>query len=51
MERKDRQRSDYFKYWTEKNWKDRGNYDMELNTSTLPPEECAQILLRAMGVN
>ena len=51
MERKVRQRSDYFKYWTEKNWKDRGNYDMELNTSTLPPEECAQILLRAMGVN
>ena len=50
MERKDRQRSDYFKYWTEKNWKDRGNYDMELNTSTLPPEECARILLCAMGM-
>ena len=51
MERKDRQRSDYFKYWTEKNWKDRGNYDMELNTSTLSSEECARILLRAMGVD
>ena len=51
MERKDRQRSDYFKYWTEKNWKDRSNYDMELNTSTLSSEECARILLRAMGVD
>lgn len=51
LERKDRQRSDYFKYWTEKNWKDRSNYDMELNTSTLSSEECARILLRAMGVD
>ena len=51
MVRKDRQRSDYFKYWTEKNWKDRSNYDMELNTSTLSSEECARILLRAMGVD
>ena len=29
-------------------WSDRGNYDLELNTSTLTTEECARILFAAM---
>ena len=45
MEKKDRQRKNYFKYWTKKEWADRRNYDIELNTSSLSSEECAGILL------
>lgn len=48
MAKKDRQRSSYFKYWTQKKWEDRKNYDMELNTAELSPDVCAQILLAAM---
>lgn len=49
MGRKDRQRRQYFKFWTEKNWSDRRNYDLELNTARIAPEDCAAILLCAMG--
>ncbi len=45
MEKNDRQRKNYFKYWTKKEWADRRNYDIELNTSSLSSEECAGILL------
>lgn len=48
MERKDRQREKYFKFWTQEDWKDRKNYDMELNTGILSIEECAEILLTKM---
>ncbi len=48
IERRDQQRRSYFKFWTEKNWTDRRNYDMELNTGTLTAKECKDILLRAM---
>ncbi|MDO5423099.1 MAG: cytidylate kinase-like family protein [Eubacteriales bacterium] len=49
MERRDRQRKDYFKFWAQKNWADRKNYDLELNTGTLSPEACEAILLQAIG--
>lgn len=48
MERKDKQREKYFKFWTQKDWKDRKNYDMEMNTGILSIEECAEILLAKM---
>lgn len=48
MERKDRQRKAYFKFWTQKKWSDRNNYDMELNTAVFSVEECSKILLCAM---
>lgn len=44
MEKKDRQRKNYFKYWTKKEWADRKNYDLELNTSALKTDECAELL-------
>lgn len=44
MDKKDRERRDYFKFWTGKNWAERGNYDIELNTSKFSTEECAEIL-------
>ena len=48
IEKKDRQRKNYFKFWTQKEWKDWNNYDLELNTSALSPDECAEILLHAI---
>ena len=45
IDKKDRQRRNYFKYWTQKDWDDRKNYDIELNTSVLTTEECANLLL------
>lgn len=45
MERKDRSRRNYFRFFTEKDWQDRGNYDLELNTDMISVEECADILL------
>ncbi|MGI6007112.1 MAG: AAA family ATPase [Ruminococcus sp.] len=48
MDKKDRQRREYFKFWTGKKWEDRNNYDLELNTSVLSPEKCADLLIEAM---
>ena len=50
LEKKDRQRKNYFRFWTHKEWMDRNNYDMELNTSILSIETCVKILLSAMNV-
>lgn len=49
IEKKDRQRKNYFKFWTQKEWKDFNNYDLELNTATLSTDECADILLHAIS--
>ena len=49
MDKRDKARRNYFRFWTQKDWADRGNYDMELNTSVLSTDECAKILLYAMG--
>lgn len=48
MEKTDRNRKNYFKFWTQKEWADRKNYDIELNTGKLSIDECADILLRNM---
>ena len=48
MERKDKSRKNYFKFWTESEWSNRKNYDMELNTGMLSIQDCADILLYAM---
>ncbi len=47
-DKKDRSRKTYFKFWTEKEWSDRKNYDMELNTGMLSVEACTDILLHMM---
>lgn len=47
-DKKDKSRKTYFKFWTEKEWSDRKNYDMELNTGMLSVEECTDILLHMM---
>lgn len=48
MNKKDKRRRNYFKFWTQKEWSDRSNYDMELNTSSVSIDDCAKILLAAM---
>lgn len=49
LERKDRQRREYFKFWTGREWSDRTNYDLELNTAKLSADECVKILLGAIS--
>lgn len=48
MEKKERERREYFKFWTDKEWSDKANYDIALNTSALSADECARILFSAI---
>lgn len=48
MQKRDKQRRNYFRFWTQKEWQDRANYDMELNTSELSIDACVEILLQAV---
>lgn len=41
---KDKDREQYFRYFTQKNWGDRANYDIQLNTSVLSAQQCAELL-------
>ncbi|EET60777.1 hypothetical protein BRYFOR_07240 [Marvinbryantia formatexigens DSM 14469] len=45
MDKKDRCRRNYFHFFTGSDWRDRKNYDLELNTGMLPTGECVRILL------
>ena len=44
IRRKDKEREQYFRYFTQKLWGDRANYDLQLNTSTMSVQKCARIL-------
>ena len=44
MRRKDKEREQYFRYFTQKNWGDRANYDLQLNTSAISAQRCAELL-------
>lgn len=48
MNKKDKSRRNYFRFWTQKEWADRSNYDIELNTSSISTDDCAEILFAAM---
>lgn len=48
MEKKDLKRERYFKFWTDKKWKDKKNYDLVLDTGRLTMEECVEVLLERM---
>ena len=49
MQKKDRDRKNYFRFWTQKEWADKSNYDILLNTSGVSTEACAQMLLAAIS--
>jgi cytidylate kinase len=44
IEQSDRDRTGFYKYFFESEWKEPGNYRISLNTSRLPPAVCAQII-------
>lgn len=44
MRHRDKEREQYFRYFTRKSWGDRANYDIQLNTSVLSAQQCADIL-------
>ena len=50
IKRRDNQRKNYNKFFTDKTWGDRENYDLMLNTSTLGYEGAANAIIAAMGV-
>ena len=42
----DRNRAKYYRYYTGQKWGDRTNYDISINTSTIPPETVAELLAK-----
>ena len=48
IQKRDSQRSDYYHYFTGKNWGDMENYDACLNTSVLGYEGCADLIMKMM---
>lgn len=48
MMKKDKQRRNYFRYWTNKDWSDKGNYDITLNLAKLSVDKCVEILSGAI---
>ena len=49
IRRRDNQRKNYNKFFTDKTWGDRENYDLMLNTSTLGYEGAANAIIAVMG--
>ena len=49
IKRRDNQRKNYNKFFTDKTWGDRENYDLMLNTSALGYEGAAAAIIAAMG--
>jgi len=49
IRRRDNQRKNYNKFFTDKTWGDRDNYDLMLNTSALGYEGAANAIIAAMG--
>ena len=45
MRHRDKEREQYFRYFTRKSWGDKANYDIQLNTSVLSAQQCADILV------
>ena len=50
IKRRDNQRKNYNKFFTDKTWGDRENYDLMLNTSTLGYEGAANAIIAVMDV-
>ncbi len=45
IQKRDKQRASYYNYYTCKKWGDSRSYDMTLNTSKIPLEECVDLIL------
>ena len=44
MNRISKERRDYYKYYTGKEWEDMANYDLPINTSALTVEEAMELV-------
>ncbi len=44
----DKQRANYYNFYSNKRWEDMNNYDLTLNSSTFNLEECADIIINAI---
>ena len=49
IRRVDRDRAKYYRYYTGQEWGNRANYDMCINTSTVPVKELAEALAHLFG--
>lgn len=47
LKKRDKQRKEFFEFFTGKKWGERKNYDLLLNTSLLDYETCADMVIRA----
>ena len=45
IQKRDKQRASYYNYYTCKKWGDSRSYDLTLNTSKIPLEECVDLIL------
>lgn len=45
IQKKDKQRSSYYNYYTSKKWGDARSYDLSLNTSKLSADDCVELIL------
>ena len=45
-----KERRDYYKYYTGKDWEDMANYDLPINTSTLEIPEAAQLVRKYLNL-
>lgn len=48
IEKRDSQRSDYYHYFTGRNWSDMNHYDACLNTSAFGYEGCADLIMKML---
>ena len=49
IRKKDNQRRNYNKFFTQETWGERGNYDLMVNTSSFGYDGAAELILKAMG--
>jgi cytidylate kinase len=45
----DKNRANYYNFYTGKDWGDPINYDLVINTTVLPPEKAASVIIAALG--
>ena len=50
VEKLDHDRGEYYYYNTQRNWKDPANYDLCVNSTNLPIDQCADIIIQYLKV-
>ena len=50
IEKKDKERSEYYRHYTGRNWTDARNYNLCLDTSSMSYDKCVEIVKAYMAV-